>query len=222
MKQNKLMSAAEAISHIKDGDTVMIGGFGLRGSPSELIDVLARSGQRDLTIISNSGDSPGIGIGALLRNGQIKRLIGTHYNMNREVAEARNAGQIEVTLVPMGNLVEAIRAGGFGIPAFYVPVAVGTELGEDKEIREFDGRPYLLERALKADVALIRARKADTLGNLVYHKTARNFNPVMATAAAYTIVVADEIVEPGQLQPDAIITAHIYVDALVRAEDCHG
>lgn len=222
MKQNKLMSAAEAISHIKDGDTVMIGGFGLRGSPSELIDVLARSGQRDLTIISNSGDSPGIGIGALLRNGQIKRLIGTHYNMNREVAEARNAGQIEVTLVPMGNLVEAIRAGGFGIPAFYVPVAVGTELGEGKEIREFEGRPYLLERALKADVALIRARKADTLGNLVYHKTARNFNPVMATAAAYTIVVADEIVEPGQLQPDAIITAHIYVDALVRAEDCHG
>jgi len=221
MKQQKLTSAAEAISHIQDGDTIMIGGFGLRGTPSELIEALARSGKRDLTIISNSGDSPGIGIGALLRNGQIKRLIGTHYNMNREVAEARNAGQIEVTLVPMGNLVEAIRAGGFGIPAFYVPVAVGTQLGEGKEVREFDGRRYLLERALKADVALIRARKADTMGNLVYHKTARNFNPVMATAAKYTVAVADEIVEPGQLPPDSIITAHIYVDALVRAEDCH-
>lgn len=215
MAGEKITSALEAVSHIRNGDTIMVGGFGLRGCPFELVDALIQTGQRDLTIISVGGDSPGIGLGALLRAGQIKRMIGSFYNTNREVAEARNAGKIEVTLMPMGNLAEALRAGGMGIPAFYVPAGAGTELGEGKETRSFQGRPHILVEALHADVSLVRAKTADTMGNLVYSKTARNFNPAMATASNYTIAVVDNLVAPGTLSPDEIVTSHIYVDALV-------
>lgn len=221
MKQSKIMSAEQAIAHIRDGDSIMVGGFGLRGCPHALEDVLAASGKKDLIILSVSCDSPGVGLGALLRNGQMKKLVGSFFNTNREVAEARNAGKLEVDMLPMGNFAEAIRAGGMGIPAFYTPVGAGTELGEGKETREFDGRSYILQPALKANIALIRAKRADTLGNLVYSKTARNFNPDMAAAADYTIALVDEIVEPGTLDPDSIITSHIYVNALVRAEVNH-
>ena len=214
----KTMSASEAISYICSGDRVMVGGFGMRGCPFELVDELIRSGKSELTIISVGCDSPGVGLGALLRTGQIKRLIGSFFNKNREVAEFRNAGRLEVELLPMGNFTEAIRAGGVGIPAFYTPVGAGTELAEGREVREFNGRPHLLQRALTAQIALIRAKRADAMGNLVYSKTARNFNPPMAMAADYTIALVDEIVPPGQLPPDTIITPHIYVDALVRAE----
>ena len=221
MRKSKLMTAGEAVARIQDGSRIMVGGFGLRGCPFELVDALVETGKQDLTIISVSGDSPGIGLGALLRNGQIKKMIGSFYNANREVAEARNADQIEVDLIPMGNLAEAIRAGGMGIPAFYVPVGAGTELSVDKETRDFNGRPHILVDALQADVALIRAKTADTLGNLVYSKTARNFNPAMAMAADYTIALVDEIVEAGSLSPDAIVTSHIYVDAIVCTEVPH-
>ena len=220
MAHSKVMCASEAVSHIQSGDTIMVGGFGLRGCPFELVDALIETGQRELTIISVGGDSPGIGLGALLRSGQIKKMIGSFYNANREVAMARNSGQIEVVLMPMGNLAEALRAGGMGIPAFYVPAGAGTDLAVGKEVRIFDGRPHILVDTLHADVALIRAKTSDALGNLVYSKTARNFNPAMATAADFTIAVVDEIVEPGALSPDEIITSHIYVDALVLAGGC--
>lgn len=218
MAKNKIMSAEQAVSYIQNGDSIMVGGFGLRGCPHELENVLAASGKKDLTIISVSCDSPGMGLGLLLRNGQIKKIIGSFFNSNREVAAARNAGKLEVDMLPMGNFAEAIRAGGMGIPAFYTPVGAGTELGGAREIREFDGRLHMLQPALKARIALIRAKKADALGNLIYSKTARNFNPDMAAAADYTIALVDEIVEPGELDPDSIMTSHIYVDALVRAE----
>ena len=220
-RKSKLLSPEQAVSKIKNGDRIMIGGFGLRGCPFQLVKEVAVQGQKDLTIIAVGGDSPGIGIGELLRNGQISRMIGSFYNPNREVAEARNSGEIEVDLMPMGNFAEAIRAGGMGIPAFYVPVSAGTELAKDKECREINGRLNVLVYSLNADVALIRAKKADTLGNLVYSKTARNFNPAMATAAQYTIALVDEIVDAGELDPDTIITSHIYVDAIVLAEVDH-
>ncbi len=218
---NKIISAEQAIEYIRDGDSIMVGGFGLRGCPHELEDVLLKSGKKDLTIISVSCDSPGIGLGALLRSGQMKKLIGSHFNKNREVAEARNAGTLEVDMLPMGNFAEALRAGGMGIPAFYTPVGAGTELAEGMESREFDGRLYILQPALRARVALVRARKADKLGNLVYSKVTRNFNPAMATAAEFTIALVDEIVEPGELGPEEIITSHIYVDAIVLAGGNH-
>lgn len=220
-RKSKLVSTEQAVAKIKDGDRVMIGGFGLRGCPFQLVNEVAVQGQKDLTVIAVGGDSPGVGIGVLLRNGQISKMVGSHYNANTDVSQARNSGKITVDLMPMGNFAEAIRAGGMGIPAFYVPVSVGTELGEGKEIRDFNGCPHVLIHALKADVALVRAKKADALGNLVYSKTARNFNPAMATAAGYTIALVDEIVEAGELDPDTIITSHIYVDALVRVEVDH-
>lgn len=220
-RKSKLISAEQAVARIKDGDRIMIGGFGLRGCPFQLVKELAAQGQKNLTIIAVGGDSPGVGIGELLRNGQISRMIGSYYNANREVAEARNEGKIKVELMPMGNFAEAIRAGGMGIPAFYVPVSAGTELGEDKECREFNGRPNVLIHSLNADIALVRAKKADALGNLVYSKTARNFNPAMATAANYTIALVDEIVDAGELDPDVIVTSQIYVDAIVKVEVDH-
>lgn len=203
---------------IRDGDRIMVGGFGMLGCPFGLEEALAQSGRQGLTILSVACDAPGVGLGRLLRGGQMKRLIGSYFNKNPEVALKRNAGELEVELLPMGTFAEAIRAGGMGIPAFYVQAGAGTELGKDRETREFDGRPYILQSALKARVALIHARRADTLGNLVYSKTARNFNPAMAMAADLTIAEVEEIVEPGELSPDSIVTSHIYVDALVRAE----
>ena len=213
---DKLLTAEEAIRHICDGDRIMIGGFGLRGCPEELVDELVRSNKKELTIVSNDLGSPNQGLGRLLTNGQIKGLIGSYYNWNPEAIEAYNKGEISVTLVPQGTLAESMRAAGMGIPAYYTPTSAGTDLEKGKEVREFNGRKYVLEEAIHTDVALIRAKKADTLGNLVYSKTARNFNPVMAMAATYTIAEVDEIVEPGELDPEEIVTPHIYVNAIVK------
>ena len=213
---DKLLTAEEAIRHICDGDRIMIGGFGLRGCPDELVDELVRSNKKELTIVSNDLGSPNQGLGRLLTNGQIKGLIGSYYNWNPEAIEAYNKGEISVTLVPQGTLAESMRAAGMGIPAYYTPTSAGTDLEKGKEVREFNGRKYVLEEAIHTDVALIRAKKADTLGNLVYSKTARNFNPVMAMAATYTIAEVDEIVEPGELDPEERVTPHIYVNAIVK------
>lgn len=211
----KVVHIKEAIAHIKSGARIMIGGFGLRGQPDKLINELWKSEIKELTIISNDLGIPGEGMGRLLSNGQVKKLIGTYYNWNPNVADEYNAGNIDVDLVPQGTLVEAIRAAGVGIPAFYTPVSVGTDLAKNKEVREFEGKKYVLEKAVKADVALIKAYKADELGNLIYYKTARNFNPVMAMAADLVIVEVEEIVKPGELCPDSIITPHMFVDYII-------
>jgi 3-oxoacid CoA-transferase A subunit len=213
--RNKFFGIEEALALIRPGARIMIGGFGLAGYPEELVQALAASGIKDLTIISNDLGSPGVGLGKLLTNGQIKALIGNYYNWNPEVAEAYNDGRIQVTLLPQGTFAEAIRAAGVGIPAFYSAASAGTELAVGKETREFNGRTYVLERAISADVALIKANKADELGNLIYYKTARNFNPLMAVAAALTIVEVDEIVPIGALDPESVVTPHIFVDIIV-------
>ncbi len=213
---DKLMTAQEAVDRIRDGDRIMIGGFGLRGCPDSLVDALVASGKKELTIISNDLGSPNQGLGRLLTNHQVKALIGSYYNWNPEAIEAYNCGRIQVTLVPQGTLAESIRAAGMGIPAYYTPASAGTELGEGKERRIFQGREYVLERAIYADAALIHAKRADSLGNLCYSKTARNFNPLMAMAATYTIAEVEEIVEAGDLDPDTVVTPHIYINAVVR------
>jgi 3-oxoacid CoA-transferase A subunit len=214
MVSDKYRSIEDAIARVKPGSRIMVGSFGLAGYPEELIEALAASGTGDLTIISNDLGTPGVGLGKLLTNNQIRSLIGTYYNWNPDAAVAYNEGKIEVTLVPQGTFAEAIRAAGVGIPAFYTPTAAGTELAAGKETKEFDGRMCVLEPAIHADVALIRAYKADELGNLVYYKTGRNFNPVMAMAADTVIAEVDEIVPVGSLDPECIVTPHIYVDIL--------
>ena len=181
-----------------------------------MVDALAESGTGDLTVISNDLGSPGVGLGKLLSNGQIKALIGNFYTWNPDVADYYNKGKIDVTLVPQGTFAEGMRAAGVGIPGFYTPTAVGTELAKGKETKEFDGRTYVLEKAIHADVALIKAHQADALGNLVYYKTARNFNPVMAMAAKLTIAQVDEIVPAGSLSPEAIATPRIFVDIIIK------
>jgi 3-oxoacid CoA-transferase A subunit len=214
MLGEKYSSSADAIARIKPGSRIMVGSFGNAGYPAALIEALADSGTGGLTIISNDLGSPGTGLGRLLTNNQIRSLIGTYYNWNPEVAAANNEGRITVKLVPQGTFAEAIRAAGVGIPAFFTPTGAGTQLAEGKETREFDGRMCVLEEAIHADVALIKAYKADELGNLVYYKTARNFNPVMAMAADLVIAEVDEIVPVGSLDPECIVTPHIYVDVL--------
>lgn len=212
-------SPAEALARVAPGDTVMVGGFGLVGAPLTLIAALLEAdGARDLTIVSNNLGEPGRGLGKLLPAGRVRKAIGSYFTSNREVVEAHLAGEIEVELLPQGTLSEAIRAGGAGIGAFYVRTGAGTLLAEGREEREFDGERYLLQRPLRADVALIRAAKADTAGNLVYARTARNFNPDMATAARTVIAEVDEIVEVGELPPGEIVTPHLFVDHLVRSE----
>lgn len=215
MNASKIRAADEAAALVKNGDRVMVGGFGMAGYPDQLVNALAGRDVRDLTIISNDLGSPGEGLGRFLTNGQIRALVGNYYNWNPEVAEAANAGRIHVTLVPQGTFAEAIRAAGAGIPAFYTPTAAGTDLAAGLEIREFDGRPHVLATAIHADVALIRAHMADELGNLVYYKTARNFNPLMATAATLTIAEVDRVVPAGALDPECVVTPHLFVDIVV-------
>jgi 3-oxoacid CoA-transferase A subunit len=213
---DKICSAPEAVGLIRSGDRIMVGSFGNSGYPEHLVDTVAESGLKNLTIISNDLGSPNVGLGRFLTNGQVRALIGNYYNWNPEVAAAHHAGQIEVTLVPQGTFAEAIRAAGVGIAAFFTPTAAGTDLAAGKPTRDFDGRTYVMECAIHADVALVKAFKADTLGNLVYYKTARNFNPLMAMAARLTIVEVDEIVPVGALDPECIATPHIFVDKIVR------
>lgn len=211
----KLRTALEAVRAVPDGGSIMVGGFGLCGCPHTLLEALLEAGKRDLTVISNNFGEPGRGLGKLLRARRVKRVVGSYFTTNREVVEAYRRGEVEVELLPQGTLAEAIRAGGAGIAAFYTPVGVGTVLQGNREVRVFDGREYVLQRAIRADVALIRAHKADPLGNLVYRKTARNFNPLMATAADYVVAEVDEIVPLGALSPEEVVTPHVFVDALV-------
>jgi len=217
MTATGLISAEEAVSHIRSGDTVMVGGFGLVGAPLTLIDALVEhSDATDLTIVSNNIGEPGRGLGKLLRQGRIRRGISSYFTSNPEAVAAVNAGDMEATLVPQGTFAEAIRAGGAGIGGFYTPVAAGTVLAEGKEERKIGGVLHVLEEPMRADVALVFAAKADALGNLWYRRTARNFNPVMATAAEVTIAEAGEVVDAGALEPEAVATPHLYIDYLVR------
>jgi 3-oxoacid CoA-transferase subunit A len=213
---NKIFTSPDqAIADIGDGATVMVGGFGLCGIPENLIDALHRKGSINLTIISNNAGTTDYGLVKLLVSRQVARLLGSYVGENKVLEDQVLKGEIKLELNPQGTLAERIRAGGAGIPAFYTPAGVGTVIAEGKELREFGGRRYLLERGLFADFALVKAWKGDRLGNLVYRKTARNFNPMMATAAKVTIAEVEELVEPGALDPDAIITPGIYVKRIL-------
>jgi 3-oxoacid CoA-transferase subunit A len=211
-------SAEEAIADIPDGATIMLGGFGLCGVPENLIAALVRKGVRGLHTISNNMGVDGFGMGLMLEAGMIESHIGSYVGENKLLEQRVIAGDLNLTLLPQGTLAERIRAGGAGIPAFYTAAGVGTVVAEGKEVREFGGRPYLLEPSLTADFALIKAWKGDRQGNLIYRKTARNFNPVMATAARVTIAEVEELVEPGEIDPDQVVTPGIYVQRLVAGQ----
>jgi 3-oxoacid CoA-transferase subunit A len=206
------ISAKEAISVIQDGSRIMVGGFGLVGCPLTLIQELLQVPVKDLTIISNNLGEPGKGLGKLLLEKRVKKAIGSFFTSNPDVVKAYQAGEIEIELIPQGTLSEAIRAGGAGIGGVYVLAGVGTELAAGKETRVIGDKTYLFQPSLRANVALIKAHKADRLGNLIYRKSARNFNPNMATAADLVIAEVDEIVEVGELSPEEIVTPHLFVD----------
>jgi 3-oxoacid CoA-transferase subunit A len=210
-------TAREALAgQIKDGMTIMSGGFGLCGIPDVLIEAVRESGAKDLTVISNNAGVDGVGLGILLETRQIRKMISSYVGENKLFAQQFLAGELELEFNPQGTLAERIRAGGAGIPAFFTKTGVGTVIAEGKEIREFDGETYVMERGLFADIALVHAWKADREGNLVYRKTARNFNPMMATAAKMTIVQAENLVESGEIDPDHIHTPGIYVKRIVH------
>lgn len=216
---NKVVAGAdEAVADIVDGSVIMIGGFGLCGIPENLIRALARKGSKNLTTISNNAGVDGQGLGVLLAAGQIRRHIGTYVGENKLLESMVLSGQVQLDLVPQGTFSERIRAGGAGIPAFFTPTGVGTIVAEGKETREFDGRAYVMESWLKADFALVKAWKGDRMGNLVYRKTARNFNPIMATAAKVTIAEVEHLVEPGELDPDIVHTPSVYVKRIFQGE----
>jgi 3-oxoacid CoA-transferase subunit A len=209
-------SADQAVADIPEGATLMVGGFGLSGNPENLIKALHRRGTRELTLISNNCGVDGKMLGLLLENGQVRRIVASYVGENKHFERLYLDGKLEVELVPQGTLAERIRAGGAGIPAFYTPTGYGTVVAEGKEAREFGGRMYVLERALHADFALVKARRGDRFGNLVYRKTARNFNAMMATAATVTIAEVEELVEPGQIDPDQVHTPGIYVRRILK------
>ncbi len=213
---NKVVASAdEAVRDVTDGSMIMVGGFGLCGIPSDLIEALVRKGVQNLTTVSNNAGVDDFGLGKLLYTGQIKKHIGSYVGENKHFEQLVLTGKVVLELNPQGTLAERIRAGGAGIPAFFTPTGAGTVVSEGKEMREFDGRQYVMERGLKADFALIKAWKADRWGNLVFRKTARNFNPVMATAARVTIVEVEELVEPGKLDPDRVHLPSVYVKRIV-------
>ncbi|MFF9298162.1 3-oxoacid CoA-transferase subunit A [Streptomyces sp. NPDC014764] len=210
----------EAVAGVEDGSTVLVGGFGLAGMPFDLVDALVRQGACDLTVVSNNAGNGDVGLAALLKAGRVRKVICSFPRQSDSYIfdELYRAGRVELEVVPQGTLAERVRAGGAGIGAFYSPVGVGTPLAEGKETREIDGRTHVLEYPVKGDVALISAHRADTTGNLVYRKTARNFGPVMATAAATVVAQVTEIVQPGEIDPETVVTPGIFVDRLVRAE----
>lgn len=214
---NKVVANADAaIFDVEDGASIMVGGFGLCGIPENLIQALVRKNVRNLTTISNNAGVDGFGLGFLLANRQIKKHIGTYVGENKLLEEMVLKGELELELSPQGTFSERIRAGGAGVPAFFTPTGYGTVIAEGKEVREFDGRPCIIERALRADFAFIKAWKGDQWGNLVYRKTARNFNPMMATAARVTIAEVEELVEVGQLAPDLVHTPSVYVNRIFQ------
>lgn len=217
--KNKIYQSPDAAMAglLSDGITLMSGGFGLSGNPESLIDVVCRSGVRDLTVISNNAGADGFGLWTLLNNRQIRKMISSYVGENRLFEQQFLDGELELELNPQGTLAERIRAGGAGIPAFYTRTGVGTVVAEGKRVDTFDGEQYVMERWLKADVSLVKAWKADAEGNLIYRKTAQNFNPAMATAGRVTLAEVEEIVEAGALDANAIHTPGIYVDRIVLA-----
>jgi 3-oxoacid CoA-transferase subunit A len=212
----RIASADEAIANLLDGMTVLMGGFGLCGIPENLIAAVRRKGTKELTVVSNNAGVDGFGIGVLLQDRQVKKMISTYVGENKLFEQLVLSGELQVELNPQGTLAERLRAGGAGIPAFYTPTGYGTMVAEGKETREFEGRNCVLERALRGDFAFIKAWKGDRWGNLVFRKTARNFNPMMATAADYVVAEVEQLVEPGQLDPDQVHTAGIFVNAIFQ------
>lgn len=216
---NKVVANAdEAVKDVFDGATLLVGGFGLCGNPENLIRALVKKGTKNLTTISNNVGVDGLGMGLLLAAGQIRRHIGTYVGENKLLEEMILHKKIDLDLVPQGTFSERIRAGGAGIPAFYTPTGYGTVVAEGKETREFDGRQYVMEHAIKGDFAFVKAWKGDKWGNLIYRKTARNFNPMMATAAKITIAEVEHLVEPGELDPEMIHTPSIFVKRIFQGE----
>jgi 3-oxoacid CoA-transferase subunit A len=212
------ISSDAAVADVPDGATIMFGGFGLCGIPENLIAALVRKGVKDLHTVSNNMGVDGFGMSLMLQAGMIASHIGSYVGENRLLESMLIAGKVQVALIPQGTLAERIRAAGAGIPAFYTPAGVGTVVAEGKETREFEGRIYIMERALRADFAFVKAWRGDRLGNLVYRKTARNFNPMMAAAANITIAEVEELVEPGEIDPDHVMTPGIYVKRIVKGE----
>lgn len=218
----KMMTAKEAVAQVKSGSSIMIGGFGRVGTPEQLIEALIEHDVAELTIIGNDLGSAGVGIGAVLLQGKIRKAVGSFFTPNPDAARYVREGKLEIQLMPQGNYAEAIRAAGAGLGGFLSPVGVNTELAKEHRIIELNGEEYLLTEPIHADYAFLRAQKADKLGNLVYSKSARNFNPIMATAASVCIVEVDEIVEVGELDPEEIVTPFLYVDVIVKRGDQHA
>jgi 3-oxoacid CoA-transferase subunit A len=216
---NKVVAnAADAVALVPDGATIMMGGFGLCGIPENLIAALHARGTRGLTVVSNNAGVDDFGIGVLLRSRQVRRMIATYVGENKEFERQFLTGELEVELVPQGTFAERIRAGGAGIAGFFTPTGFGTQVAEGKETRTIDGRQYVLERPLVADFAFVKAWKGDRAGNLVYRRTARNFNPVMATAATVTIAEVEHLLEPGEIDPDHVVTPGIFVRHILQGE----
>ncbi|KOO52204.1 CoA transferase subunit A [Viridibacillus arvi] len=213
-----IIVSLEEIRHVLKSDMrILVGGFGISGTPLSVLDQVLHTDIENLEIVSNNLGDNGMGLHKVFMEGKIKKAIGSFFTINKEAVVAWSKGELEIELLPQGTLAEAIRCGGAGIGGFYTKTAVGTALTKDKEIREIDGQRYVFEKGIRGDVALIKAAKADKLGNLVYHTTARNFNPVMATAADFVIAEVDEIVDVGELDPEHIVTPHIYVDYIVQS-----
>lgn len=215
----RISSPDEGLTNLRDDMTILMGGFGLCGIPENLIEAVRRKGTKELTIVSNNAGIDDFGIGLLLQNRQVKRMISSYVGENKLFERLVLSGELQVELNPQGTLAERIRAGGAGIPAFYTPTGYGTLVAEGKETREFDGRHYVLERALRGDFAFVTAWKGDRWGNLIYRKTARNFNPVMATAADYVIAEVEVLVETGELAPDLVHTPGIFVNAIFAGKN---
>jgi len=214
---NKIVQNTSEIQKLfQNNQRILAGGFGISGSPLTIIDEIAKTNVQHLEIVSNNLGDRGMGLHKLFLQGKIDKAIGSFFTINREAVMAWSEGNLDIELLPQGTLAEAIRCGGAGIGGFYTKTAVGTELAKNKEEREIDGERYIFEKAIKGDIAIIRAKTADRLGNLTYHTTARNFNPMMATAADIVIAEVDEIVETGTLNPENIITPHIYVDYIIQ------
>ncbi|HTG29788.1 MAG TPA: CoA transferase subunit A [Methylomirabilota bacterium] len=212
----RISSADAAIEKVTDGVTILMGGFGLCGIPENLIAAVRRKGTKNLTIVSNNAGIDDFGIGILLQSRQVKKMISTYVGENKLFEQQVLSGELEVELNPQGTLAERLRAGGAGVPAFFTPTGVGTMVAEGKETREFDGRQYVMERGLRGQFAFVKAWKGDRWGNLIYRKAARNFNPMMATAADYVIAEVEQLVDLGQLDPDSIHTPGIFVNAIFQ------
>ena len=215
----RISSADAAIENLQDGATILMGGFGLCGIPENLIAAVRRKGVKDLTIVSNNAGIDNFGIGLLLQNRQVKKMVSTYVGENKLFEQLVTSGELQLELNPQGTFAERIRAGGAGIPAFYTPAGYGTMAAEGKETRDFDGRHYVMERGIRGNFAFVKAWKGDRWGNLIYRRTARNFNPMMATAADYVVAEVEHLVELGELDPDNVHTPGIYINAIFQGQN---